>query len=112
MNVELANALVPPEIAMLFWNTKSSPLKQSKIHIDLAFCHVFISYSLRPCSHHTTVTYEVGIDLSTEEINEPLVDIRINQWYSLYPSRGLRRPKGPERAWTEAAGSESEAEGS
>ncbi|KAI9177600.1 hypothetical protein LWI28_017150 [Acer negundo] len=98
----------------------------------------------RPCSHRTTVAYEVaqllyclqqgqlldigvlikmeihkcgkdeskkeamgfpslityfriqaGIDLSIEEMKEPPVDIRINQWYSLYSSRGLRRPRDP-----------------
>ncbi|KAI9182659.1 hypothetical protein LWI28_027605 [Acer negundo] len=60
-----------------------------------------------------------GVDLSTEEMKEPQVDIGINQWYSLYPSRGLKKPRGPNRARTEAEdleleaeGSESEAEGS
>ncbi|KAI9169781.1 hypothetical protein LWI28_017559 [Acer negundo] len=53
-----------------------------------------------------------GVDLSIEEMKEPPVDIGINQWYSLYPSKGLKRPRGPKRARTEAEDSESVAEGS
>ncbi|KAK0590132.1 hypothetical protein LWI29_023055 [Acer saccharum] len=34
-----------------------------------------------------------GVDFSTEEMVEPLVDLGIHTWYTLYPSRGLRRPK-------------------
>ncbi|KAI9180331.1 hypothetical protein LWI28_003636 [Acer negundo] len=34
---------------------------------------------------------QASIDLSAEEKKEPPVDIRINQWYSFYPSRGMRR---------------------
>ncbi|KAI9174487.1 hypothetical protein LWI28_018162 [Acer negundo] len=52
------------------------------------------------------------VDLSTEEMKKPLVDIGINQWYSLYPSKGLKRPRGPKRAQTEAEDLESEAKGS
>ncbi|KAI9180512.1 hypothetical protein LWI28_005518 [Acer negundo] len=52
------------------------------------------------------------IDLSADEMKEPSVDIEINKWFSLYPSRGLTRPKGPKRARAEAEDSESEAEGS
>ena len=167
MNVELANALT--DFPLPFWHTRSSPLKQSKIHIDLAFWHVFISYSLRPSQHRTTVAYEVaqilyclrhdepidvgalikmeihkcakdeskkeamgfpslitqlclqaGVDLTMEEMREAPVDIGINQWFSLYPSRGLQRPGGHKRArrddvdsgpGSEAEQSESDAEG-
>ncbi|KAI9192290.1 hypothetical protein LWI28_020681 [Acer negundo] len=56
--------------------------------------------------------WKAGIDLSTEEMKEPPVDIGINQWYSLYPSRGLRRHKRPKRARIETEDSESKAEGS
>ncbi|KAI9194042.1 hypothetical protein LWI28_002638 [Acer negundo] len=61
------------------------------------------------------ITYfciNAGIDLSAEEIKELPIDIRINQWYSFYPSRGLRRPRGPKRTRIEAEDSESDAEGS
>ena len=58
MNVELANTLIDHQL--LFWNAGSSPLKQLKIHIDLAFWHVFISYSLSTCGHRTIVAYEVA----------------------------------------------------
>ncbi|KAK1587127.1 hypothetical protein Q3G72_009788 [Acer saccharum] len=34
-----------------------------------------------------------GVDLSAEEKVEPLVDLGIHTWYTLYPSRGLRRPR-------------------
>ncbi|KAI9176540.1 hypothetical protein LWI28_004050 [Acer negundo] len=61
------------------------------------------------------ITYfciQTGTDLSAEEMKEPSVDIGINQWYSLYPSRGLKRPRRPKRARIEAEDSESEDEGS
>ena len=70
MNVELANALT--DYPLPFWHTRSSPLKQSKIHIDLAFWHVFISYSLRPCGHRTTVAYEVAQILYCLRHDEPI----------------------------------------
>ncbi|KAK0597733.1 hypothetical protein LWI29_028174 [Acer saccharum] len=34
-----------------------------------------------------------GVDISAEEMMEPLVDLGIHTWYTLYPSRGLRRPR-------------------
>ncbi|KAI9164926.1 hypothetical protein LWI28_004559 [Acer negundo] len=45
-------------------------------------------------------------------MKEPPVDIGINQWFSLYPSRGLTRPIGPKKVRAEAEDSELEAEGS
>ena len=70
MNVELANDLTDHPLP--FWNARSSPLKQSKIHIDLAFWHVFISYSLRPCGHRTTIAYEVAQLLYCLHHGQPL----------------------------------------
>ncbi|KAK2661879.1 hypothetical protein Ddye_000453 [Dipteronia dyeriana] len=46
---------------MEFWNSRSSPLKQVKLHIELAFRYIFMSHSLRPCSQRTTMAYEVAI---------------------------------------------------
>ncbi|KAK1584446.1 hypothetical protein Q3G72_033064 [Acer saccharum] len=43
-----------------YWHSRASPLKQSKIFLELTFWHVFISYSLRPCNHRTHVAYEVA----------------------------------------------------
>ncbi|KAI9165388.1 hypothetical protein LWI28_013198 [Acer negundo] len=79
-----------------------------------AFSHkkgvLYRSFNGDATTRYPPYHHNLGVDLSTEEVKEPPVDIGINQWYSLYPSRGLKRPRGPKRARTEAEGSESEAE--
>ncbi|KAI9185487.1 hypothetical protein LWI28_007799 [Acer negundo] len=70
-----------------------------------------VQEGIASCGHSNSRGF-AGIDLSTDEMKEPPIDIRINQWYSLYPSRGLRRPRGPKKARTEAEDSESKAKGS
>ncbi|KAK4856999.1 hypothetical protein QYF36_023483 [Acer negundo] len=111
MNVELANALVPPEKAMLFWNTRPCSHRSTVAYevVQLLYCLQQGSRSILGCSKRWKST---SIDLSAEEIKELPIDIRINQWYSFYPSRGLRRPRGPKRTRIEAEDSESDAEGS
>ncbi|KAK0570830.1 hypothetical protein LWI29_007126 [Acer saccharum] len=70
MNVELANALTDQPLR--YWHTRASPLRQSKIFLELAFWHVFISYSPRPCKHRTHVAYEVAQLLYCILHNQPL----------------------------------------
>ncbi|KAI9196352.1 hypothetical protein LWI28_023192 [Acer negundo] len=52
---------------------------------------------------------QADIDLFTDEMKEPPGDIGTNQCYSLYPNRGLKRPREHKRTRAEDAGSKSEA---
>ncbi|KAK2652012.1 hypothetical protein Ddye_011868 [Dipteronia dyeriana] len=45
MNIDLANSLVAQP--MEFWNSRSNPIKQKRLLMEIAFWHIFISHSLR-----------------------------------------------------------------
>ncbi|KAK2661925.1 hypothetical protein Ddye_000499 [Dipteronia dyeriana] len=59
MNIDLANNLVAQP--MEFWNSRSNPIKKKRMLLEMAFRHIFVSHSLRPCRHRTTIAYEVAI---------------------------------------------------
>ncbi|KAK3195388.1 hypothetical protein Dsin_026698 [Dipteronia sinensis] len=58
-NMNMANELVIQ--IMDFWVAPNYPLRHTNLKIELGLCHIFISHSLRPRTHQTTVAFEVAM---------------------------------------------------
>ncbi|KAK3229548.1 hypothetical protein Dsin_001429 [Dipteronia sinensis] len=60
-NVDLTNSLVIQP--MTFWVAPSYLLQHTNLKIELGLCHIFVTHSLRPWDHRTSVAFEVAIIL-------------------------------------------------
>ena len=72
MNVELANQLVIRP--MEFWVAPDHRMKHTNLLLELGFWHVFISYSLIPRKHRTTVNFNAATVLHCI-LRDELIDI-------------------------------------
>ncbi|KAK1576119.1 hypothetical protein Q3G72_011126 [Acer saccharum] len=80
-NLDLANALVID--LMTFWVAPDYPIRHTNLKIELGVWNIFISHSLRPRTHYSTVSSEV------RWCEDPMTNIGMGTWTTLEMERDV-----------------------